>query len=135
MVDVARDLWVDTGDPTPIYAQLERRIRAAIAVRHLERGDQLPTVRQLAVALRINANTVARVYAQLEREGVLQTRRGVGTFIAEPSTRTAQLGDEARRHELQRLVQNLLAEAGSLGFSTEDVVAALERSPSKGVAP
>ena len=135
MVDVARDLWVDTKDPTPIYAQLERRIRAAIAARRLLPGDQLPTVRQLAVALRINANTVARVYVQLEREGVVQTRRGVGTFIGEPSARAAALGDDARQHELQRLIQTLLAEAGSLGFSTEDVVAAIARSPSKGVEP
>jgi GntR family transcriptional regulator len=125
MEDVAQDLWVDTRDPMPIYAQLERRIRAAIAARRLQPGEQLPTVRQLAVTLRVNANTVARVYAQLERDGVLQTRRGVGTFIAEPSMRAAQLGDQARQHELQRLVQDLLAEAGTLGFSTEDVVAAL----------
>ena len=125
VVEAAQDLWVDARDPMPIYAQLERRIRAAIAARRLQPGDQLPTVRQLAVALRVNANTVARVYAQLERDGVLQTRRGVGTFIAEPSTRAAQLGDQARRHELQRLVQGLLTEAGTLGFSTEDVVAAL----------
>ncbi len=135
MEDVAQDLWVDTRDPMPIYAQLERRIRAAIAARRLQPGDQLPTVRQLAVTLRVNANTVARVYAQLERDGVLQTRRGVGTFIGEPSTRAAQLGDQARQHELQRLVQDLLAEAGTLGFSTEDVVAALARPPDKGVAP
>jgi GntR family transcriptional regulator len=100
-------------------------IRAAIAARRLRPGDQLPTVRQLAVTLRVNANTVARVYVQLERDGVLQTRRGVGTFIAEPSMRTTQLGDQARQHELQRLVQDLLAEAGTLGFSTEDVVTAL----------
>ena len=129
MLDPAQDLRVDTRDPMPLYAQLDRRIRSAIAAGRLRSAEQLPTVRQLAVALRINANTVARVYAQLEREGVLQTRRGVGTFIAEPTTRGAQLGDAARRGELRRLIQELLAEAGALGFSTEDVVAALERSP------
>jgi len=119
----------------PIYAQLDRRIRSAIAAGRLQPGEQLPTVRQLAVDLRINANTVARVYAQLERDGVLQTRRGVGTFIAEPTARAVQLGDEARQEELQRLLQALLAEAGGLGFSTEDVITALERSSNKGVAP
>ena len=67
---------IDPRDPTPIYAQLERALRAAIATGRLAAGDQLPTVRQLAVDLRINANTVARVYAELERAGVLETRRG-----------------------------------------------------------
>ena len=67
---------------TPLYAQLERGLRASIAAGRLRPGDQLPTVRQLAVDLRVNANTVARVYADLERAGVLETRRGVGSFIS-----------------------------------------------------
>src|ERR1044071_5238466 len=73
---------VDARDPTPIYAQLERGLRAAIATGRLRSGDQLPTVRQLAVDLQVNANTVARVYAELERSGVIETKRGVGSFIA-----------------------------------------------------
>src|SRR6185369_14091387 len=60
---------VDPSDPTPIYAQLDRSIRAAIAQGRLAVGDRLPTVRQLAVDLRVNANTVAKVYAELERSG------------------------------------------------------------------
>jgi GntR family transcriptional regulator len=67
----------------PLYAQLERSICFAIAIGKLRIGEQLPTVRQLAVDLRINANTVARVYAQLERAGVVETRRGVGTFVTD----------------------------------------------------
>ena len=73
---------IDARDKTPIYAQLERGLRAAIAAGRLSAGDQLPTVRQLAVELRVNANTVARVYSELERAGVIETRRGVGSFIA-----------------------------------------------------
>ena len=65
----------------PLYAQLTRAIQFAIATGRLKIGDQLPTVRQLAVELRVNANTVAKVYAELERAGVLDTRRGVGTFV------------------------------------------------------
>ena len=72
---------IDGNDPTPLYAQLERAIRVAIATGRLNVGDKLPTVRQLAVDLKINANTVAKVYGELERSGVLETRRGVGTFI------------------------------------------------------
>ena len=67
---------VDTSHPTPLYHQLERSIRFAIAIGKLGIGDQLPTVRQLAVDLRINANTVAKVYTELERTGVVETRRG-----------------------------------------------------------
>ena len=65
---------IDTRDPTPLHAQLERSIRVAIASGRLRPGYQLPTVRQLAVALRINANTVGKVYSHLERAGVLGTR-------------------------------------------------------------
>jgi GntR family transcriptional regulator len=75
------DLKIDPRDPTPLYAQIEREIVAAIAIGRLPPGSQLPTVRQLAVDLRINANTVARVYSHLERSGALETRRGVGTFV------------------------------------------------------
>ena len=69
---------IDPTDATPIYAQLERALRAGIATGRLQPGEQLPTVRQLAVDLRVNANTVARVYAELERAGVIETRRGGG---------------------------------------------------------
>src|ERR1700733_9104561 len=72
---------IDAKDRTPIYAQLDRGLRAAIATGRLGAGDQLPTVRQLAVDLSINANTVARVYAELERAGVIETRRGIGSFV------------------------------------------------------
>src|SRR5688572_27469236 len=68
-------------DPTPLHAQLERLIRAGIASRRLRARDQLRTVRQLAVAHRINATTVAEVYSHLERDGLLGTRPGVGTFV------------------------------------------------------
>ena len=75
-------LTLDHRHPTPLYAQIERGIRAAIATGRLAPGDQLPTVRELAVDLKVNANTIAKVYLDLERAGVLQTRRGVGTFVA-----------------------------------------------------
>ncbi len=75
---------IDSRDRTPIYAQLERALRAAVATGRLQPGDQLPTVRQLAVDLSVNANTVARVYAELERAGVIETRRGVARSSAEP---------------------------------------------------
>ena len=116
---------LDSTDPTPIYAQLERGLRAAIATGRLRPGDQLPTVRQLAVDLRINANTVARVYADLEKAGVLETRRGVGSFVT--AARVASQEDEgaSRARRLHGFVVKMLAEADKAGFDVEDLVGEL----------
>ena len=111
---------IDTRDSTPIYAQLDRGLRAAIASGRLTPGDQLPTVRQLAVDLRINANTVARVYADLERGGILETRRGVGSFIR-ASAAVARPPDEHLRR-LRAFVTRLLADAAAAGFTPDEVV-------------
>ena len=115
---------IDARDKTPIYAQLERGLRAAIAAGRLNAGDQLPTVRQLAVELRINANTVARVYSELEREGLLETRRGVGTFIGEPSEPSFKhRGD---RQALREFSSRVLDEAASRGFARDELIAELQ---------
>ena len=114
---------IDPSDRTPIYVQLDRGLRAAIAAGRLRSGDQLPTVRQLAVDLRINANTVARVYSELERAGVLKTRRGVGTFVRATPAR-AQPPHE-RNHRLRAFVTRLLADSEAAGFTIDEVLAAL----------
>jgi len=121
---------LDAADRTPLHAQLERGIRSAIAAGRLTTGDQLPTVRQLAVNLRVNANTVAKVYAHLERSGVLETRRGVGTFIA-ARTPTPQ-EDSLRRTELNRLVDRFLAELSHHGFGLDDAIPEIERRRTQG---
>jgi GntR family transcriptional regulator len=108
---------------TPIYAQLERGLRAAIATGRLKAGDQLPTVRQLAVELRINANTVARVYSELERAGVLETRRGVGSFVCATPERARSPREHDRR--LRAFVTRVMADADEAGFALDDVVAGL----------
>jgi len=111
-------------DKTPIYAQLERGLRAAMATSRLRPGDQLPTVRQLAVDLSINANTVARVYADLERAGVIETRRGVGSFV----TATPDKARPPREHDkrLRAFATRVLAEAGAAGFDIGDLIAELK---------
>src|SRR5499427_6632471 len=114
---------LDSGDPTPIYAQLERGFRAAIATNRLRPGDQLPTVRQLAVDLQVNANTVARVYSELERAGVIETKRGVGSFITASATRAHPPREHDRR--LRAFVTRVLADADAAGFTVEDVLGAL----------
>src|SRR5437867_6483441 len=88
---------IDAHDRTPIYAQLDRGLRATIAAGRLQPGDQLPTVRQLAVELRVNANTVARVYADLERAGILETRRGVGSFVRASAAEARPRSEHERR--------------------------------------
>src|SRR4051794_35453544 len=115
---------IDASDPTPLYAQLERAIRVAIATGRLRPGDKLPTVRQLAVDLRINANTVAKVYAELERAGVLGTRRGVGTFVRALGDRGAAPADRAR--QLARLADRFLDDAATLGVSADEAIAFLK---------
>ena|SRR5688572_18837854 len=121
---------IDARDKTPIYAQLERGLRAAMATSRLKPGDQLPTVRQLAVELRINANTVARVYADLERSGAIETRRGVGSFV----TATADQARPKKEHEkrLRALVTRVLAEAATDGFSAEEIADAIRSHHSGG---
>ena len=114
---------VDPRDKTPIYAQLERGLRAAIAAGRLVPGDQLPTVRQLAVDLRVNANTVARVYADLERAGVIETRRGVGSFINSTPAQARSPREHERR--LKAFATRVLADADAAGFGADEVISAL----------
>lgn len=116
-------LSIDSRDATPIYAQLERALRASIATGKLQPGSQLPTVRQLAVELRINANTVARVYAELERAGVIETRRGVGSFISATPAQAHPPREHERR--LRAFVTRVLADADAAGFTIDDLMAAL----------
>jgi GntR family transcriptional regulator len=111
---------IDPRDATPIYAQLERALRASIATGRLRPGDQLPTVRQLAVDLTVNANTVARVYAELERAGVIETRRGVGSFVSATPAQAHPPREHDRR--LRAFVTRVLADADSVGFTVDDVI-------------
>jgi GntR family transcriptional regulator len=122
---------VDPADPTPLYAQLERSIRAAIASERLRVGDRLPTVRQLAVDLRINANTVAKVYAELERAGVVATQRGIGTFVHEISTSRPSTRRRDRERELRPLVDRLLADASAIGISLQEILLYLKNLETK----
>lgn len=120
-------LTLDARHPTPLHVQLEHGIRAAITNRKLGPGEQLPTVRQLAVDLSINANTVARVYLNLERAGVLETRRGVGTFVASQPALIAHKGGH-RDRELAALVRRCLTEAAAQGFTPDDVAREIRNS-------
>lgn len=121
--------FINPADPTPLYAQLTRAIQFAIGIGKLRIGDQLPTVRQMAVDLRVNANTVARVYAELERSGVVETRRGVGTFVCARHFEARQ----KRQHEqeLKELTDRVIAETTALGFSVDDLIDQLQSKRKK----
>lgn len=119
-------LSLDPRDRTPIYAQIERGIRAAIVTGRLTPGAQLPTVRQLAVELRVNANTVARVYSDLERGGVLETRRGVGSFVSAAAA-TAQPRRD-RERQLKVFIARVLADAEAAGWTVDELLGALQRA-------
>ncbi len=115
---------IDPTNPLPLYAQIERAIRAAVATGSLRAGDRLPTVRQLAVDLRVNANTVARVYSELERAGVLSTQRGVGTTVRD----SAAIHKPARDRErmLRGIADRTLAEAAAVGIAVDEVIRHLQ---------
>jgi GntR family transcriptional regulator len=135
---MAQPFNIDARHPTPIYAQLERAIRFAIVTGRLSVGDQLPTVRQLAVDLRVNANTVAKVYAELERTGVVETRRGVGTFVRTSDLPTSagatgRKGATERERKMRGLAERFLADAHALGFSPEEMLEHLRGIVEEGV--
>src|SRR4029079_3613887 len=103
---------------------LNRARGASIATGRLSPGDQRPTVRQLAVELRVNPNTVARVYGELERDGVLETRRGVGSFVAATPGQAPPPGEHTKR--LRAFATRVLADAAGAGFTRDEVVSELE---------
>jgi GntR family transcriptional regulator len=120
----ATDLFqINPSDPMPLYAQLERAIRLGISMGRLRPDTQLPTVRQLAVDLSINSNTVAKVYRDLERTGILETRRGIGTFIKSPAANAMAKAEHDQA--LTTITDRFLVEAAGQGFSADQVLSHL----------
>jgi GntR family transcriptional regulator len=118
------DLRIHSGSPTPIYKQIVDQIGMAAGTGALHPGDALPSVRALAERLVVNANTVARAYAELVREGLVDARHGKGFFVAERRQVYAK-GERARR--LDAAVAALINEAALLGLEADDVRTAVER--------
>ncbi len=114
---------IEPASRTPIYRQLGDQIRESIATGRLACDEKLPSVRELSRSLVLNPNTIARVYLELEREGVLATRPGLGVFVARPRN---ELTKRARRERLTRAVDAMLIEAVHLAFSPEEVTSLVE---------
>ena len=110
---------LDGHSGVPVYRQLIDQILGGIATGALAAGDQLPTVRQVAVDLSVNPNTVVRAYRELEIRGVLDTQQGMGTFIgSQPVPRD----EMERRRQLDSLVSDFVARAGAGGFTLQDLL-------------
>jgi len=117
-------IQVNYDSGAPIYAQVIEQIKHLVATGRLKPGDQLPTIRQLAVDLRVNPNTVVHAYHELDRQGVISTQQGRGTFIASrpDEGRLAEM----RRDRLRAIMGGALLEALSLGYKAEEIRAAFE---------
>jgi GntR family transcriptional regulator len=116
------ELRLDGSSGVPVYRQLIDQVLTAIASGKLAPGDQLPTVRQVAVDLTINPNTVMRAYRELEIRGILSTQQGTGTFITEQKLKA---GEAQRRRRLAQMAGELVARAGAEGFSVDELLEVL----------
>ncbi len=110
---------LDLHSGVPVYRQLMDQVRSGVASRTLTAGDQLPTVRQLAVDLAINPNTVMRAYRELELGGLLETHQGTGTFIA---NKKLEKNSTERERQLVQMAGECAARAGAAGFTVEDLI-------------
>ena len=110
---------IDPSSRQPICRQLGRQIREAAARGRLRPEERLPSVRELSRSLVVNPNTVARVYAELEREGVLHTRPGLGVFVSRPGS---ELARAVRQRRLRQALDAFLTEAVHLGFAADEVI-------------
>jgi GntR family transcriptional regulator len=122
---------LDLHTGVPVYRQIIDQVRGGLASGALAAGDQLPTVRQLAVDLAINPNTVVRAYKELELSGLLETHQGTGTFI---SAQKLAASEAERQRQLGQIVADAVSRAGAAGFTIDDLLRQLRAWPN-GPAP
>ena len=115
---------LDTKSGVPYYRQIIEQVKYGISRAELQPGDRLPTVRQLAVDLSVNPNTVIRAYREMEIEGVLETQQGSGTFVG---TRGPEIDEVERQRMLDQVLTELLARASSYGFTLEEMLEGLQQ--------
>ena len=110
---------LDLHSGVPVYRQIIDQVLGWMATGAVQPGDQLPTVRQVAVDLAINPNTVQRAYREMEIRGVLETQQGTGTFISQQKVKR---DDVERRRQLAQLASDVVARAGAAGFTVEELL-------------
>jgi GntR family transcriptional regulator len=116
------ELRIETTSRLPIYRQILTQVQEGVARGVLQPGEKLPSVRELSRQLVVNPNTIAKAYTELEREGTLNTRPGLGVFVAVPSVEFTR---EIREKRLNACVDRFLTEAVHLGFAKEEVLGLL----------
>ncbi len=116
---------LDPKSGIPFYRQIIDQIRYGVAIGKLKVGEQLPTVRALAVQLKVNLNTVSKAYRELEIQDVLETQQGTGTFIGNLKI---QIPKEERERKLATICSEFLSIASSYGFSIQDLILALKKN-------
>jgi GntR family transcriptional regulator len=118
------DFRIDSKSGVPFYRQIIEQVKFAISRGDLPTGTQLPTVRQLAVDLSVNPNTVIRAYKEMEIEGLLETHQGSGTFVTDHQPK---IDDMERQRMLDQIITELLARASSYGLVLDEVLAAMQQ--------
>ena len=121
---MAIQIHIDLKSGVPFYRQIIDQVKAAIATETIAAGDRLPTVRQLAVDLSINPNTVSRAYTELELTGLVETQMGSGTFVG---NRPVERDDVEQRRLLDQFCQEFLSRVSTHGFTLNDVLQNLEQ--------
>lgn len=129
MKSLIENIQLDFRSGTPIYTQIVEQVKQQVVSGELKPGDQLPTVRALALELRVNFNTVARAYRLLDEAGIISTQQGRGTYILEapPPEQT----DKLRQQALEALTRDYLNEAFHLGCSRDEIINALKEQLEK----
>ncbi|MGX1931296.1 GntR family transcriptional regulator [Flagellimonas sp. 2504JD4-2] len=115
---------LDPKTGIPFYRQIIDQIKFGIAFGNLKTGEQLPTVRSLAVDLKVNLNTVAKAYKELEIQNILETQQGTGTFISQAKI---EISEEEKRAKLNEICNEFSTIAFSYGFSTDDIINQLKK--------
>jgi GntR family transcriptional regulator len=115
---------LDLKSGVPFHRQIVDQIRYGIASDRLMPGEQLPTVRELAVYLQINPNTVRKAYSELEILGILDTQQGTGTFV---SHRQVEIGEDEKQRMLRQICDELVARGNQYGFTVREIVTHMQR--------
>lgn len=116
------DWAIDFSSGIPVYKQIINLLYFEIGNGNLREGDRLPTIKELAERFRINPNTVAKAYRELDLKGVIASRRGNGTFIAALTSQPVQLTRPQKQAKLDEIFGRLIAEAKAFGITETDIM-------------
>jgi GntR family transcriptional regulator len=126
------DIDISAGSPSPIFRQIVEQVRLAVMTGKISEGDQLPSVRTLAERLLVNPNTIAKAYAELTRDGLIDGQQGRGVFICKPRRMYTKT---ERQRRIAPLIDALVNEGIWLGFSPDELIQALSQKLERAMSP